>query len=224
MKFLFQGDSITNAFRKPEEINPAFQQGNGYVFLIAARLGRDHPTSGHSFVNRGVSGNCVEMLLDRWQEDAVALAPDVLSLLIGINDTIRAFCGWEEQCLNEEEFAAAYRKLLIPLKVMNPNILFILLEPFLLEAGKVTGEWRKHIAPRQRIVREIATEFGAIFVPLQELFDEAILSAPPEYWAFDGIHATHAGFQLIADAWLTYAGPLLMATAKPQPFQPVHSH
>lgn len=209
MKILFQGDSITNAFRKPEEINPAFQQGNGYVFLIAARLGRDFPTSGLSFINRGVSGDCVEMLLGRWQEDAVALAPDMLSLLNGINDTLRTFGGRENDCLSDEEFSATYRKLLVSLQEANPQIRFILLEPYLLEAGRVTKEWREHLAPRQRIVREIAGEFGATFIPLQEHFDEAVRSAPAEYWAFDGIHATHAGFQLIADVWLKAASPLL---------------
>jgi lysophospholipase L1-like esterase len=211
MRILFQGDSITNAFRKPEEINPAFQQGNGYVFLIAARLGLDAPASGHSFVNRGVSGDCVTRLLARWQEDAVALAPDVLSLLSGINDTLRVFSGQENECLSDEGFSATYRKLLLPLRETNPRIHFILLEPYLLEAGRVTKEWREHLAPRQGIVREIAGEFGATFIPLQKHFDEAVRSAPAEYWAFDGIHATHAGFQLIADAWVEAASPLLLS-------------
>lgn len=71
--------------------------------------------------------------------------------------------------------------------------------------------WREHLALRQRIVHEIATEFGAIFIPLQALFDEAARLAPPEFWTFDGIHATHAGFQLIADAWLDAARPIILS-------------
>lgn len=209
MKILFQGDSITDAFRKPEEVNPAFQLGNGYAFLVAARLGRDHPNNGFSFFNRGVSGDDVTRLLNRWQEDAVAIAPDLLSLLNGINDTLRTFSGRESECLSDQQFGDTYRKLLFSLREVKLNTRFILLEPYLLEVGKVTPAWREHLAPRQRIVREIAEEFGASFVPLQKLFDEAARSAPAEHWAWDGIHATHAGFQLIADAWLEAARPLL---------------
>ncbi|MFV0338152.1 MAG: SGNH/GDSL hydrolase family protein [Chthoniobacterales bacterium] len=208
MKILFQGDSITDAFRKPEEINPAFQLGNGYVFLIAARLGRDHPKRGWEFLNRGVSGDCVKRLEARWQDDAVALNPDVLSLLNGINDTIRKFSGKESECLSDEVFASTYRRLLSSLQEKNSQIHFVLMEPFLLEVGKVTGQWREHLAPRQRMVREIAGEFNAIFIPLQKLFDEAAEQRSPEFWLVDGIHATHAGFQLIADAWMSKAHPL----------------
>lgn len=209
IKILFQGDSITSAYRKAEEPNDAFRMGNGYAFLIAARLGRDYPDHRFSFFNRGVNGNCVKRLLERWEEDAVSLAPDILSLLNGINDTLRTFSGRENECLNDEGFAATYRKLLAPLREKNPQIRFVLLEPYLLKTGKVTEEWVKHLAPRQRIVREVAEEFDAIFIPLQTIFAEAMRAAPAEYCAWDGIHATSAGFQLIADAWLKAVGPHL---------------
>jgi len=76
MRILFQGDSITDAFRKPEEINPAFQLGNGYAFLVGARLAADHPDRPYEFLNRGVSGQRVQDLAARWQPDALDLRPD----------------------------------------------------------------------------------------------------------------------------------------------------
>jgi len=208
MKILFQGDSITDAFRKPDEFNPAFQAGNGYVFLIASRLGRDFPDQDFVFINRGVSGNTIQCLAKRWVPDAVDLSPDVLSLLIGVNDTVRAVKGKGEGT-GLEFFVDTYRDLLAASRKANPKIRFLLLEPFLVPAGSVTSEWLDCLAPRRAAVEKIANEYGAVFVPLQKLFDEALQAAPAAYWAFDGIHATHAGFQLIADAWLEAAGPVL---------------
>ena len=75
MRILFQGDSITDAFRKPEEINPAFQLGNGFAFLVAAKLARQYPGR-FEFLNRGVSGDTVPRLTSRWQHDALDLKPD----------------------------------------------------------------------------------------------------------------------------------------------------
>jgi len=209
MKILFQGDSITDAFRRPEEENTAFQLGNGYVFLLAARLAYDFPARDFRFINRGVSGNDVRQLLARWEEDALALRPDMLSLLNGINDTLKVMTQSPKAPLDDATFYATYRELLNRLREANPAIRFVILEPYLLEAGPVTREWLDHLRPRQAGVHEIAREYDALFIPLQSLFDAALRKAPAAYWAYDGVHATHAGFQLIADAWLRTVGPTL---------------
>ncbi len=199
MKILFQGDSITDAFRKPEEINPAFQLGNGYVFLIASRLAALHPRMKLEFINRGVSGQGVQHLQERWKEDAVDHRPDILSLFVGVNDVIGR--RDREACLSDEGLLSGYRGLLAPLRLQNANCRFVLVEPFLLDAGEVTMAWRDRLRPIQAGIRTIAEEWNATFLPLQQRFDEALLLAPAEYWAYDGIHPTHAGFQLIADEW-----------------------
>jgi len=206
LRVLFQGDSLTDAFRKPEEINPAYQLGNGYAFLVAARLARMQPGR-FEFFNRGVSGDTVGRLSDRWQADALDLRPDVLSVLVGVNDTGQAMLG--KPSASDEEFAATYRQLLGSLRTINPASRFVLLEPFVLEAGEVTADWRAHLQPKQRIIAEIAGDFGAVFVPVQAEFDRMLAKAPAAYWAYDGVHPTHAGFQLLADAWLEAAGPTL---------------
>jgi lysophospholipase L1-like esterase len=181
MKILFQGDSITDAFRKPEEINPAFQLGNGYAFLLGAL----YPDERFEFVNRGVSGNSIEHLAQRWQRDALDLRPDLLSLLIGVNN--------------------CYRSLLESLRIRNPGIQFILLEPFLAEAGDVTIERKSRLRAIQQGIGQISKEYDASFVPLQQIFDQALSGAPAASWSYDGVHASHAGFQLLADAWLEAA-------------------
>lgn len=206
LRVLFQGDSLTDAFRKPEEINPAFQLGNGYVFLAAARLALTQPGR-FEFLNRGVSGDTIERLSSRWQTDTLDLRPDVLSVLVGVNDTGQAMSG--KPCASDEEFAATYRRMLGALRTVNPAVRLVLAEPFVLETGRVMADWRAHLLPRQKIIAKIAGEFGAVFVPLQVEFDQMLEQAPAAYWAYDGFHPTHAGFQLLADAWLKATGPML---------------
>lgn len=207
MKFLFQGDSITDAFRKPEELNPAYQLGNGYVFLAAAALSGKFPDHGLEFVNRGVSGNTVAELWARWDRDCLDIQADVVSLLIGVNGTIRAMLA-SEVC-DEEAFIAIYESLLDSVKNHNPNASMILMEPFLLEVADVTSHWTAHLKPRQQAIAKVAAERQLHLIPLQGIFDRACDRAPASYWTYDGIHPTHAGFSLIAEEWQKAAAPLL---------------
>ena len=207
---LFQGDSvtnafrmpdeITNAFRMPDEINNAYQLGAGYALMIAAHLLASRPGDGLRFLNRGICGNRLPDLLARWQTDCIDLRPTMLSLLIGINDTAHNVGGKLGSSL--AEFARDYRNLLEWTRRELPTVRFVLCEPFTLLAGNVTPVWRENLLPRQDTVRELAGEFGAVFVPLQKPFDEACGQAPAEYWIYDGIHPTAAGFGLIARQWL----------------------
>lgn len=196
---LFQGDSVTNAFRMPDEINNAYQLGAGYALLIAAHLLASRPGDGLRFINRGISGNRLPELLARWQTDCIDLQPTVLSLLIGINDTAHDVNGKRGSSLTE--YARDYRNLLEWTRRELPTVRFVLCEPFTLLAGNVTPVWRENLQPRQDTVRQLAGEFDAVFVPLQEPFDEACGQAPAEYWIYDGIHPSAAGFGLIAREW-----------------------
>jgi len=200
MKILFQGDSITDAFRKPDEINPAYQLGNGYVFLIAAQLAARFPEKHWDFVNRGVSGNKILDLKKRWENDALAIRPDVLTIFVGVNDTLAAMQG--HVSTTEHEFATAYRFLLQDTRQHLPETRIILMEPFLLEVGEVRETWLQDLRPRQLAIRSLAAETNAIFVPTQDLFNRATKIREPAFWSYDGIHPTHAGFQLLADAWI----------------------
>ncbi|CAN5454891.1 SGNH/GDSL hydrolase family protein [soil metagenome] len=202
MKILFQGDSITDAYRKPEEFNIGYQLGNGYAFLAAATLGSKYPDRGWQFINRGISGNTIAALAERWQEDALDHAPDLLSLLIGVNDTL-----WG-QAEGPERFLETYEALLDAVQSHKSETGILLLEPFLLEAGDIAPATREHLRIRQRGIARIAVERSIPLVPLQEIFDRACERAPAAYWAFDGIHPTHAGAALISEAWLKAAEPL----------------
>ena len=198
-KIVFQGDSITDAARGAEGA-PDAGLGHGYVYLVAVRLTADHPTRQLVFGNRGVSGNKIHDLAARWQEDTIALRPDMLSILVGINDTAAE--------VPLDEFEAAYDRLLEHTKAELPNAKLVLCEPFALlppEAAGRPNAWETNVRQRARVVQRLAAKYGAAFVRFQKVFDEARKRAPAGHWLYDGIHPTHAGHQLMADEWIRAA-------------------
>lgn len=197
---LFQGDSITNAFRKPEERNLAYRMGAGYALLIAAHLGLTRPGDQLRFENRGVSGQGVAALEARWDVDCLDLSPNVVSILVGVNDAERGEAG--EGLISPHAYHIHYRTLLERTRASCPGVRFVLCEPFLLPCELGNPQRMARLCPLQASVRQLAREFDAVFVPLQSRFDAALTEAPASYWAYDGIHPTAAGFGLIARCWL----------------------
>jgi lysophospholipase L1-like esterase len=202
---LFTGDSITNAFRKPEEINIAYQLGSGYALMIGARLMSEFPDARFHFLNRGISGQRVTHLAECWDRDCLDLSPSVVSILVGVNSTLEKFKNqgsFEDS--DAEGFAKIYGILLERLVSRHPKVRLILCEPFLLPCGVVTPEMIEDVRERGRSVQRLAERYQAVFVPFQSAFDRAMKKAPAEYWAYDGIHPTAAGFWLLAETWLNH--------------------
>lgn len=201
--FLFQGDSITDGNRG-RNTDPNHIMGHGYAFSVASRIGADFPEAGFTFYNRGISGNKVTDLQKRWQTDTLDLKPDVLSLLIGINDT-GLVVNKPTEAISLEQFETIYRGLLTECKNQNPASLFVLGLPFVYPVGKRKENWevwRDDTAKRQAIVRKLAIEFDAVLIDYPALFDQAITKAPAEYWIWDGIHPTVFAHELMAREWL----------------------
>ena len=209
MKILFQGDSITDGNRyksKASEWDKNHQIGHSYVYMITGLLGMQYPERRFEFFNRGVSGNIVGELAARWQTDTLDLQPDLLSILIGVNDCLRASARRIKD-LSAAAYENGYREILKASREKNPNLKLVLFEPFAyLEEQKNTGSpvsIRKAILQsEQKAVRRLAEEFHAVFIPLQEVFDEALQHAEPSYWIWDGTHPTEAGHALIAREFL----------------------
>jgi lysophospholipase L1-like esterase len=186
-RILFQGDSITDGARGRSP-DPNHILGHGYVFILAAKHGAAFPERNLDFMNRGVSGNTVLNLEQRWQKDTLDLKPDVLSILIGVNDSGGVPLDRYEQ---------VYDKVLTETKAANPKIKLVLGEPFVKPTGKINEDIRK----RQEIVARLAQKHGAALVRYQHVFDEAVKRAPADYWIWDNVHPTYRGHQLMADAW-----------------------
>lgn len=204
---LFQGDSITDGNRG-RNTDPNHIMGHGYAFSIASRVGADYPEKKYQFYNRGISGNKVNDLEKRWQAETLDLKPDVLSILVGVNDSSSVVFK-RESVIAIEKYEETYTSLLEQTKATYPNILFVLCEPFILKGGRVTDNWETYhsdIVQRQAIVRKLATKYNAVFVGFQEVFDKACDKATTDYWIWDGVHPTVAGHELMAREWLKQVG------------------
>jgi lysophospholipase L1-like esterase len=193
---LFQGDSVTDWGR---DYNDPASLGHGYPLLIACALAAKYPKLKLTFLNRGVSGNRVADLAERWTRDCVNLRPTVLSVLIGINDTWRKFDSNDPT--SASSFEKKYREILTRARDEAGVREFVLLEPFVLPTPSDRKLWRDDLNPRIIITRELALEFSATLIPTDGLFAAASMQREPSYWAADGVHPTIAGAGLIAGAW-----------------------
>jgi len=207
--FLFQGDSITDGNRG-RNTDPNHIMGHGYAFSIASRLGADYPEKHLAFYNRGNSGNKVSDLANRWQKDCLDLKPNVLSILIGIND-VSYFIQTKYNALLDQ-YEQTYKSLLDRTKEQNPDVLFVLCLPFILPVGKIKDEWEAYqteIQKRQEIVKRIAQSYNALVVDFQTVMNKACDKAPADYWMWDGIHPTVAGHELLTREWIKVVGKKL---------------
>ncbi len=194
-RILFQGDSITDGNRG-RSADPNHILGHGYVFIIAAKFGAAFPKAKLEFFNRGVSGNTVLDLEKRWQKDTLDLKPDVLSVLIGVNDKGRG--------VPLDQYERTYDKLLTDAKAANPQLKLVLCEPFVLDHRATSpqhGAPNADIAQRQAIVDRLAKKHGAALVRFQAALDRATERAPAIHWIWDDVHPTYSGHQILADEW-----------------------
>lgn len=201
--FLFQGDSITDGNRGRDN-DPNHVLGHGYCFAVSSRIGADFSKRRFQFINRGISGDTVSDLEKRWQTDTLDLKPDVLSLLIGIND-VSSLSNGEDSALDAKMFESVYRKLLTLCKEQNPGLLIVLGLPFFFAAGWLKDryeKWHPLVLERADIVRRIAVDFNAVVVDYPKVFEEAGKSAPIDYWIWDGVHPTAFGHELMAREWI----------------------
>ncbi len=189
---LFQGDSITDGNRG-RSLDPNHILGHGYAFWLASTLGGHNPEMNWSFLNRGVSGDTVLKMRARWDADAVAIHPDVLSIMIGVNDY---YSG-----VSADEYRAAYDELLAYTKEKLPNTKLIIIEPFATKKSPKNPD--ANMNDYQNAARDLAQKYGAVYVETQKMFDEHIANEPGEnYWIWDGVHPTYNGHWLLSNAWL----------------------
>ena len=194
---LFQGDSITDAGRSYEDDSSL---GTGYGMMSAAWFGAVHPELNVKFLNKGTSGNTVLNLKERWEKDCIAYKPDMVSILIGINDCWRRFD--RNMPTSVEDFKADYHGILLDIKE-KLGARIILCEPFLLPITEEQKKfWREDLDPKIHAVRELAREFNAIYVPFDGIFAAASMKRELTFWAYDGVHPTNAGHALMAKSWL----------------------
>ena len=184
---LFQGDSITDCGRNREDPDSL---GDGYVNLIEGTLAGNHSQSNLKLINRGISGDKIRDLQLRWDADCIDISFDILSILVGVNDTLITPAE-----LFEEEY-----RMLLKRTTGELNSTILLCEPFLLLGDN--NAYRDDLNPKIEIVHRLSEEFSTLLLPLDKIFRKSCSLHPPEYWAPDGVHPTPAGHALIAKSWI----------------------
>ncbi len=200
---LFQGDSITDVGRKRDEPKPNDPSalGRGYPFLATAALLEKYADKNLQIYNKGVSGNKVYQLAERWDADCLDIKPDVLSILIGVNDFWHTLNGNYNGTV--QKYRDDYKALLTRTKEKLPDVKLIIGEPFAVNHVKaVDDKWFPAFNEYRAVAREMADAFGAVFIPYQSIFDKAQKTAPGSYWTGDGVHPSIAGAGMMAHAWL----------------------
>ncbi|CZQ81210.1 Hypothetical protein Tpal_169 [Trichococcus palustris] len=199
-KLLFIGDSITDVHRN--RANPD-SLGSGYVSMIQQEFQRRGEAECYQVINRGISGNTMTDLVERWHKDCVSLQPDVVTILIGINDTWQNV--GDDSLFGTEKTAAlfkmCYTHLLASLRNQS-QARIILLEPFVFPFPEDRKMWRKDLDPKIAIVRELADNFGAECIGLDRYLNEVGEEVGYEALSEDGVHPTGKGHELIAEAWM----------------------
>jgi lysophospholipase L1-like esterase len=189
-KILFQGDSITDSDR----IRIGNDLGIGYVFICDTWLKKLYPNLKIETINRGISGNTIFDLKDRWVHDCLILEPHWLTILIGINDCFKG--------ITDEEYERIYREILTITKQNIKHINIILMEPFLLPINSVEKKFVMSVENKCDIVRSLVKKFNTLFIPLNDIFKKLSKIAPAHYWTSDGVHPTPQGHFVIAENWL----------------------
>lgn len=194
---VFIGDSITDAGRVEGAYRPF---GYGYVHFVAYRLLAKYPEYNLGIINTGISGDTVRDLDYRWERDCLNHKPDILSVLIGINDVFRGYTGRPDEAVLLDEYQLTYKRLLSLVREKY-NCQLILIEPFMFCADKANPTYK---ALRQYIdvVRALAEEFHSVLVALQELIDEIITKVPPEKFSDDMVHPYVWAHAWIAQQWI----------------------
>ena len=193
---LFQGDSITDSgrnYKKDENL------GTGYVMMAALWFSAMYPEMEVKVLNRGISGNRIRDLSNRWQKDTLNLKPDVVSILVGINDTLGKYFWGSPTSVSD--FENDYRMILRQTRD-NLNSQIVLMEPFSIIVTKDQLKLREDLNPKIEVVRKLSEEFETLLIPLDKIFDEAVKKREPQFWSQDGIHPTPVGHALIAQSWL----------------------
>lgn len=195
IRLLFQGDSITDMGRDREDIH---NLGFGYPKFTAERLVNLHPEIDFEFLNQGISGDRAESLKARWQTDCIDLQPDVVSILIGINDTWHHVA--DQSWMPHSYFEECYRFCLEEIR-NKTNARIIMIEQFLLPGNEFTEQFRPDMDPKVQVTRKLAREYADVFIPMDGIFAAHCIGVDGTAWAGDCVHPSEAGARLIADAY-----------------------
>lgn len=193
---LFIGDSITEGYRDKNILLPNDEKGlgEGFVKEIALELLKKEQLKIASIYNRGISGNITSDLLRQWDNGAIELKPDVISILVGVND-LKKFTAFST-------YYNAYQAILSTIKTRLPNATIVLCEPFILPNISGYDEFKPLFHQYRKVIRRLSIDFKSVFVSNCEAFESQAQVISNENLLYDGIHPTNTGINILKDQWL----------------------
>lgn len=202
MKILFQGDSITDAGRNRDDIHDL---GGGYPKFAAKYMKEAFPDVDFEFIDLGISGNQTKDLVDRLESDFIDIQPDIVSIMIGINDTWHH--AGDKSWIPNEVFEARYRTVLEKIKTQT-NAKIMIIEPFLVPVADKEC-FREDLDPKIQIIRRLAREYADVYLPTDGLLAAAYIGHEPTEYAGDGVHPSAMGAEFIGKLYCEYVAPLI---------------
>ncbi|MBE6952815.1 MAG: GDSL family lipase [Ruminococcaceae bacterium] len=202
IKLLFQGDSITDAGR---DRNNPHDLGQGYPKYAAAILKENYPEVDFEFIDLGISGDQTKDLVARLQSDFIDVQPDIVSIMIGVNDTWHHAA--DRSWIPNEVFEERYRTVLKAIKEKT-NAKIMIIEPFLIPVEDKLF-FREDLAPKIEIIRKLAREYADAYLPTDGLLQSAFIGDDPLSYAADGVHPTAKGAAYIGELYDLYISDIL---------------
>lgn len=205
-KLVMLGDSVTDGERRrPVGEGRGDDIGRSYVALVDALLTAACPERRIRVVNMGVAGDTSRSLLARFETDALALGPDWVSIMIGINDVWRQFDAplRPELHVYPDEYESNLRRML---ELCRGEVRrTAVLTPFFMER-RIEDEMRATLEAYIGISKRLAVEYGALIVDVQAAYEESLTHMHPMNIAWDRVHPNTTGHMIIARAFLKAVG------------------
>lgn len=196
-RILFQGDSITYANRI-KMIKSSL--GVGYCSMIGKYIKNNYGEK-ITCLNKGIYGDTTTRLKKRWIRDSIEINPDILSILIGVNDCWRRYDRGIVTTI--EQFTENYDYILKQSVESNENLSLVILSPFLIPLSRRQEEWFEDLNPKIKVVEELANKYNAIYIPLNDIFKEIVSNGVnARTLTRDGVHPTQKGHKIIAKTWI----------------------
>lgn len=206
MKILFQGDSVTDGGRDRRNYHDL---GGSYPRYASRYIKEMFPDIGFEFINQGISGNRTGQLFDRLYTDAIQLEPDIISLLIGVNDVWHRYDSNHVET-TDEQIEANYRSILISLR-KHTDSKIVIMSPYVLDFDgmRQIRDDVKRITP---VIEKLAGEFADVYIPLDTLMDnmQKMQAEEENGLSKDGVHPTAKGAEYIGRVYADYIKELLM--------------
>ena len=194
-RIVFIGDSITWW-----GINESDSIGTGYVRLLHDYLKVTYPDRDFEMVNKGISGNRVIDLAERWEQDVISIQPDIVSISIGINDVWRQVDSPDMEQVPPQRFEEVFENLLLNTKEKT-NSSIVLMEPTVISED-VMGKGNSMLKPYIEIIHQLADKYNAVIVPTHQAFISFLKHNKDFPLTIDGVHMNSLGNMLMAKIWL----------------------